>query len=215
MMKADKKPVPTFQMEADLYEQGLNPVCGIDEAGRGPWSGPVVAAAVILDTDNIPDGINDSKKLSPARRNELFNIIHQTSHVGIGIVDVSDIDRLNILQATFLAMRKAVASLKFAPAVALIDGTGKPALSCEMRTLIKGDQRSLSIAAASIIAKVTRDRIMENLAVQFPHYGWERNKGYGTKAHRAGLASHGVSKHHRTSFKPIQALMQKSSPRLI
>ncbi len=211
MMVANKKPVPTFQIEADLYLQGLNPVCGIDEAGRGPWSGPVVAAAVILDGDNIPDGINDSKKLTPARRNELFDLIKQSSHVGIGIVGVSDIDRLNILQATFLAMRKAVANLKITPAVALIDGTGKPALACEMRTLIKGDQRSLSIAAASIIAKVTRDRIMENLAEQFPHYGWESNKGYGTKAHRAGLASHGVTKHHRRSFKPIKALLHLHS----
>jgi len=211
MMAADKKPIPTFQIEADLIEKGISPVCGIDEAGRGPWSGPVVAAAVILDGDNIPDGINDSKKLSPVRRNELFNIIEQTSLVGVGIVDVGDIDRLNILQATFLAMRKAVANLKTAPAVALIDGTGKPALSCEMQTLIKGDQRSLSIAAASIIAKVTRDRIMENLGLQFPHYGWERNKGYGTAAHRAGLASHGVSIHHRRSFKPIQALLQANS----
>ncbi len=211
MMVVNKKPVPTFQIEADLYQQGLSPVCGIDEAGRGPWSGPVVAAAVILDGDNIPDGINDSKKLTPARRNELFDLIKQSSHVGIGIVGVSDIDRLNILQATFLAMRKAVANLKITPTVALIDGTGKPALACEMRTLIKGDQRSLSIAAASIIAKVTRDRIMENLALQFPHYGWERNKGYGTKAHRAGLASHGVSKHHRRSFKPIKALLQGRS----
>ncbi len=211
MMVANKKPTPTFQIEADLYLQGLNPVCGIDEAGRGPWSGPVVAAAVILDGDNIPDGINDSKKLTPARRNELFDLIKQSSHVGIGIVGVSDIDRLNILQATFLAMRKAVANLKITPAVALIDGTGKPALACEMRTLIKGDQRSLSIAAASIIAKVTRDRIMENLAEQFPHYGWESNKGYGTKAHRAGLASHGVTKHHRRSFKPIKALLHLHS----
>ena len=211
MKTAGQKSVPTFQIETDLDQQGLSPVCGIDEAGRGPWSGPVVAAAVILDADNIPDGINDSKKLSPVRRNELFNAIKQSSHVGIGIVGVPDIDRLNILQATFLAMHKAVANLEFAPAVALIDGTGKPALSCEMRTLIKGDQRSLSIAAASIIAKVSRDRIMENLALQFPHYGWERNKGYGTKAHRAGLASHGVSKHHRRSFKPIQALLDAHS----
>ena len=210
-MKADKKPAPTFLIEADLYEQGFSSVCGIDEAGRGPWSGPVVAAAVILDRDNIPDGINDSKKLIPVRRNKLFDTIMQSSHVGIGIVGVSDIDRLNILQATFLAMGKAVANLKSAPAMALIDGTGKPALSCEMQTLIKGDQRCLSIAAASIIAKVTRDRIMENLALQFPHYGWERNKGYGTAAHRAGLASHGVSKHHRRSFKPIQALLQTHS----
>lgn len=209
-MKApDKNPAPTFQIEAGLIEQGRGPVCGVDEAGRGPWSGPVVAAAVILDEQNIPDGINDSKKLNQVQRNTLFNIIRQTSRVGVGIVDVGDIDRLNILQATFLAMRSAVEELEIPPAVALIDGTGKPGLACEMQTLIKGDQRSLSIAAASIIAKVTRDSIMEDLALQFPHYGWERNKGYGTAAHRAGLASHGVTKHHRRSFKPIKVLLQE------
>ncbi len=211
MTVSGKIPTPTFQIEAGLIERSLGPVCGVDEAGRGPWSGPVVAAAVILDVGNIPGGINDSKKLSPRRRDEIFNAIRQTSHVGVGIVDVGDIDRLNILQATFLAMRSAVASLEFSPAIALIDGTGKPGLACEMQTLIKGDQRSLSIAAASIIAKVTRDRIMADLALQFPHYGWERNKGYGTQAHRAGLASHGVTIHHRRSFKPIKALLQAHS----
>jgi ribonuclease HII len=207
MAAHDINPTPTFQIEADLIERGLGPVCGIDEAGRGPWSGPVVAAAVILDPDNIPDAINDSKKLSHIKREALFNTIQHTAQVGVGIVEVEDIDRLNILQATFLAMRTAVEDLKITPAVALIDGTGKPGLTCEMQTLIKGDQRSLSIAAASIIAKVSRDRIMEELALQFPHYGWERNKGYGTAAHRAGLKSHGVSIHHRESFKPIQKLL--------
>ncbi len=210
MAANDTNPTPTFQIEADLIERGFSPVCGIDEAGRGPWSGPVVAAAVILDPDNIPAGINDSKKLSPLRREALFDIIQQCATIGIGIVDVEDIDRINILQATFLAMRRAVGELNTAPAVALIDGTGKPGLACDMQTLIKGDQRSLSIAAASIIAKVYRDRIMENLAVQFPHYGWERNKGYGTAAHRAGLESHGVTKHHRKSFKPIQKLLDRT-----
>jgi len=201
---------PTFQIEADLIEKSMGPVCGIDEAGRGPWSGPVVAAAVVLAPENIPAGINDSKKLSHNRREELFDIIYQSAHVGVGIVDVDDIDRLNILQATFLAMRTAVSELKIAPAVALIDGTGKPGLMCEMQTLIKGDQRSLSIAAASIIAKVTRDRIMADLALEFPHYSWERNKGYGTAAHRAGLESFGVTIHHRKSFKPIQRLLDRT-----
>ena len=211
MRTNNKNPVPTFQIETALIEKGLAPVCGIDEAGRGPWAGPVVAAAVILNPDAVPGGINDSKKMTPARRDDLFDMIHHCAHVGVGIVDVGDIDRLNILQATFLAMRTAVQELKVTPVMALIDGTGKPGLECSMQALIKGDQRCLSIAAASIIAKVTRDRIMENLAKQFPHYGWERNKGYGTVAHRTGLESHGVTQHHRTSFKPIQKLLDKNS----
>jgi len=210
MAANDNTSTPTFQIEADLIDKGFGPVCGIDEAGRGPWSGPVVAAAVILDPNNIPDGINDSKKLSHVRREALFDTLQQCATIGVGIVGVDDIDRLNILQATFLAMRRAVGELKTTPAVALIDGTGKPGLACEMQTLIKGDQRSLSIAAASIIAKVTRDRIMAELARQFPHYGWERNKGYGTAAHRAGLESHGVTKHHRKTFKPIQRLLGRT-----
>lgn len=211
MMTNDNKPTPTFQIEDGLIAQGLGPVCGIDEAGRGPWSGPVVAAAVILDPDNISGGINDSKKLTHKQREVLFDMVRQSAHVGVGIVSVEDIDALNILQATFKAMRLAVEDLKLEPKMALIDGTGKPGLDCTMQTLIKGDQRSLSIAAASIIAKVTRDRIMADLATQFPHYGWERNKGYGTAAHRAGLGSFGVTQHHRRSFKPIKKLLDKAS----
>jgi len=207
MPKNDTKLTPTFQIETDLIAQDHGPVCGIDEAGRGPWAGPVVAAAVILDPENIPPGINDSKKLSHKMREKLFDTVHQTARVGVGIVGVDEIDTLNILQATFKAMRTAVGFLEISPNTALIDGTGKPGLDCHMQTLIKGDQRSLSIAAASIIAKVTRDRIMEELAMEFPHYAWERNKGYGTAAHRAGLASHGVNEHHRKSYKPIQKLL--------
>lgn len=207
MAANDNNQGPTFIFETDLIRQGLDPVCGIDEAGRGPWSGPVVAAAVILAPEDIPDGINDSKKLTHTLRAQLFDKIRARAQVGVGIVDVADIDRLNILQATFLAMRLAAKDLPVQPAVALIDGTGKPGLECDMHTLIKGDQRSLSIAAASIIAKVTRDRIMVDLAKQFPHYGWESNKGYGTAAHQAGLKSHGVTEHHRKSYKPIQKLL--------
>lgn len=212
MAANDNKPTPDFKMEAGLIELYAGPVCGIDEAGRGPWAGPVVAAAVILNASNIPDGINDSKKMTPARRQLLFNNIRQTAVVGVGIVDVDDIDRLNILQATFLAMRLAVDELDASPVCALIDGNGKPGLSCHMQTVVKGDQRSLSIAAASIIAKVTRDHIMIELAEEFPHYAWERNKGYGTAAHREGLATHGVTPHHRTSFKPIAKLLLDGSP---
>lgn len=208
MMAAnDNKPTPDYALEAVLLAQNKGPVCGIDEAGRGPWAGPVVAAAVILDADNIPAGINDSKKLTHIKREELFDEIFNSSYVGVGIIGVDDITELNILQATFKAMREAVDRLELPPASALIDGTGKPGLLCTMQTVIKGDQRSLSIAAASIIAKVTRDRIMTGLAAKYPHYGWERNKGYGTKAHREGLAKHGVTPHHRRSFKPIAKLL--------
>jgi len=147
MAANDNNPTPTFQIETDLIKQGLGPVCGVDEAGRGPWSGPVVAAAVILNGDNIPVGINDSKKLKPKQREALFKSIHQTSHVGIGIVDVGDIDRLNILQATFLAMRLAVKDLKIIPATALIDGTGAPGLECEMHRLLPSSPKSPATAS--------------------------------------------------------------------
>lgn len=207
MAKLGKVPAPGFLLEAEMVAQYGGLVCGIDEAGRGPWAGPVVAAAVILDHDHVPAGINDSKKLSQGRREVLFDEIQQSAQIGIGIVGIEDIAELNILQATFKAMRKAVDHLSCSPGSALIDGNGKPGLSCPMRTVVKGDQKSLSIAAASIIAKVTRDKIMQNLDRQFPFYGWARNKGYGTVAHRKGLAEYGVSPHHRTSFKPIAALL--------
>ncbi len=207
MAKKFSSAVPTFDHERKLITAGKGSVCGIDEAGRGPWAGPVVAAAVILNEDSVPIGINDSKLISHKMRDVLFDDILKTSDVGIGIVDVDEIDELNILQATFKAMRLAAEKLNLSPAAALIDGTGKPGLSCYMQTLVKGDRRSLSIAAASIIAKVTRDRLMEDLALRFPHYGWERNKGYGTAAHRAGLEKFGPTPHHRKSFKPIRNLL--------
>lgn len=184
------------------------PVAGIDEAGRGPWAGPVVAAAVILNPNNLPAGIDDSKKLTAARREALFECIMSQASCGIGMASAQEIDALNILAATMLAMQRAVAALPIVPAVALIDGNRAPTLSCRAITVVGGDAKSLSIGAASIVAKVTRDRIMRELAREFPGYGWEKNAGYGTAAHQAGLAAHGVTPQHRRSFAPIHAILE-------
>lgn len=184
-------------------------VAGIDEAGRGPWAGPVVAAAAILDPARLPDGLaarlDDSKKLSHAVRESLFESLRDHATIGVGVASVAEIDETNILAATLLAMRRAVCALPEAPDHALVDGNRPPDLPCPVETVVRGDGLSLSIAAASIVAKVTRDRIMTDLAADYPGYGWERNAGYGTKAHRDGLARLGVTPHHRRSFKPIAA----------
>lgn len=184
------------------------PVCGVDEAGRGPWAGPVVASAVVLDPQNIPPGLNDSKKLSANKRDKLFKLIVGCAKVGVGIAEVDEIDRLNIGKATYLAMRRAILELPILPTHALIDGKFlPPGLPCPAEAIIKGDGRSLSIAAASIVAKVTRDRMMVALAQQFPGYGWQKNMGYGVKAHSEALISLGVTPHHRRSFKPIHKIL--------
>ncbi len=198
------KTAPDFEFEA----QGPQPVCGVDEVGRGPWAGPVTAAAVILDPANIPAGLKDSKKLTAARREALFTEIMASSVVCVASASVQEIDRINILQATFLAMRRAIDGLAVKPEFALIDGNKiPPDLPYEARAIVKGDARSLSIAAASIIAKVTRDRLMCDLSATYPGYGWETNMGYGTKAHQEGLARLGVTPHHRVSFKPIHKML--------
>jgi ribonuclease HII len=186
-------------------DQHQGPVAGVDEAGRGPWAGPVVAAAVILDRHNFPAGLNDSKQLSEAARSRLFEAL-LVQHHGIGIASVEEIDTLNIHWATMRAMERAVAALGVAPSHVLVDGNRLPRWSHAATAIIKGDGRSLSIAAASIIAKVTRDRLMVALDAEFPGYGWADNKGYGTPAHQRGLAAHGITPHHRKSFAPIRAL---------
>jgi ribonuclease HII len=188
--------------------RGLEPVCGIDEAGRGPWAGPVVAAAVILMPDDIPAGLADSKVLSKQRRAVLFDELSRRAVVGVGRADVEEIDRLNILAATMLAMARAVAALAQQPNHALVDGNRPPALPCGVECLVKGDARCLSIAAASIIAKVTRDREMTALGERFPGFGWERNAGYGTAEHRLALARLGPNEMHRRSFAPIRRLLE-------
>ncbi len=183
------------------------PVAGIDEAGRGPWAGPVVAAAVVLDAGSVPVGVTDSKLLSRGRREALFAALRANARIGVGAASVAEIDRLNILEATLIAMRRAVDDLGVPPAHALVDGNRLPELCCPATAVVGGDARSLSIAAASIVAKVTRDRIMARLARRYPGFGWERNAGYGTPEHRAALARLGVTPHHRRSFAPIARLL--------
>ena len=194
----------TFDVEASEIKLGHAPVAGVDEAGRGPWAGPVVAAAVILDPQSMPEGIADSKALDPDMRERLYARIVATSVVGIGIADVDRIDRDNILNATFWAMSEAVSALAIRPRLALVDGNRVPRLACEGRALVKGDALCLSIAAASIIAKVTRDRLMVELAASWPAYGFDRHKGYGTPEHRSALERHGATPLHRRSFRPVQ-----------
>ena len=183
-------------------------MCGIDEAGRGPWAGPVVAAAVVLDPKSIPDGLNDSKKLTEAQREALFAPIMASARVGVGIAEVERIDRDNILQATFWAMAEALKQLD-GVALALVDGNRAPGLPCPVQTIVEGDSRSLSIAAASIIAKVTRDRIMIGHDVSYPQYGFARHKGYGTAFHQKALTRHGPSPLHRKSFAPVAAFFAR------
>ena len=199
---------PDFSFEQAF---GREPVCGIDEAGRGPWAGPVVAAAVILDPANIPQGLNDSKKLSELARERLFDAITSTATIGIGIAEVPRIDRDNILAATLWAMAESVRALKIMPILALVDGNRPPKLSCAVQTIVGGDALSLSIAAASIIAKVTRDRIMAALSEEYPAYGFSRHKGYGTAVHQTALCQHGPCPQHRKSFAPIATLVARTS----
>ena len=188
-------------------------VAGIDEAGRGPWAGPVVAGAAILDRTGLSGvlrrGLDDSKKLKRRRREELFEALEAEARIGIGAAEVAEIDSLNILRASLLAMARAVGDLGVVPELALVDGNQQPNLPCPVVCVVKGDGRSLSIAAASIAAKVTRDRIMADLARAHPGYGWERNSGYGTAEHQAALGRLGVTPHHRRSFAPVIKVLGK------
>lgn len=176
---------------------------GVDEAGRGPLAGPVVAAAVILDPARCPDGLADSKTLPRNSRERLFDLLKNCAEIGIGIASVREIDEINILQASLLAMRRAVSELPRPPGACLVDGNQDPGLGIRTRCLVKGDALSFSIAAASIVAKVTRDRMMADLARDFPDYGWETNAGYGVPRHLKALSLVGVSPHHRRSFAPV------------
>jgi ribonuclease HII len=198
---------PTMRYELALLGKYGGPVAGVDEAGRGPWAGPVVAAAVIF-TGEPPAGIHDSKQLSEEAREALLPQILAAAYTGIGIADVETVDRLNIYHATHWAMCEAVAKLGARPAAVLVDGNRLPKLAMPAEALVKGDALSLSIAAASIVAKVTRDRIMRELAKSFPAYGWERNKGYGTEEHARALKLHGVTLHHRRSFRPVREILE-------
>jgi ribonuclease HII len=194
----------TFELEGIELKLADGPVVGIDEAGRGPWAGPVVAAAVILDPTRIPDGIDDSKALEPEDREAIYARLIAVAEIGVGIADVRRIDRDNILNATMWAMAQAVRKLQSKPRLALVDGNRAPDLRCQTRTIVGGDARCLSIAAASIVAKVTRDRLMVALGLELPNYGFERHKGYGTPEHQTAIGRHGVTPHHRRSFRPVQ-----------
>jgi ribonuclease HII len=196
---------PDFLMESAARKRGLWPVAGTDEAGRGPLAGPVVAAAVILDPDNIPDGLNDSKQLSAARREALFALIMQTATVSVASSSSRRIDVIDIRKASLDAMRRAVAGLGVVPRLVLADGRDvPPGLCCEGQAVIKGDARSLSIAAASIVAKVMRDRMMARAEATFPGYGFAVHAGYATEIHRRAIESIGPCRLHRMSFRPLK-----------
>ena len=187
--------------EHEAAREGFACICGVDEAGRGPLAGPVCAAAVILPPDIQIEGLNDSKKLTDKKRRALYDVIVKRAvSYGIAFADEQEIDEINILQATFLAMRRAFEKLTVTPDIALIDGNRAPGLSCRERTVVHGDALSASIAAASILAKVTRDRLMEEYDAQYPQYGFAVHKGYGTQRHYAALREFGACPIHRQSF---------------
>lgn len=190
-----------WEFEQKYYSQGIHMICGVDEAGRGPLAGPVCAAAVILPEHVDIPGLNDSKKLSDKRRRELMPVIKEKALAyGIGLVDHAVIDEINILQATYLAMKQAIDQLSIRPELALVDGNRAGDFGVKVETVVKGDSRSASIAAASILAKVTRDDLMLEIAKEHPQYGFDIHKGYGTKAHYAALREYGPSPIHRMTF---------------
>lgn len=196
------------EYENEAYRDGFACVCGVDEAGRGPLAGPVYAAAVILPRAHVVEGVDDSKKLSEKKREALFDkIIDECVCYSIGTASEQEIDEINILNATFLAMQRAVAGLTVRPDCALIDGNRAPHLDIEERTIVKGDAKSASIAAASILAKVSRDRYMLKMAEKYPQYQFEKHKGYGTKLHYEMLQEYGVSPIHRKTF--LKKILEK------
>jgi ribonuclease HII len=198
---------PGFRVERNLLKRGIWPVAGIDEAGRGPLAGPVAAAAVILDPRKLPRGLNDSKRLTPKERERLSEeIMYDAIAVAVAFASAAEIDRINIRQATFSAMRRALCALSVAPRHVLIDGNDlPPGLGLPAEAIVKGDAASSSIAAASIIAKVTRDRLMRRLCRLYPAYNFNEHFGYATKAHLAAIAEHGPCPFHRLSFRPFAA----------
>lgn len=199
---------PDDSLERAAQAQGYLRIAGVDEVGRGPLAGPVTAAAVVLDLDRIPPGLNDSKKLSAARRAALTEALAQCAEVSIAHASVAEIDQHNILRASHIAMMRALSGLAIPPDFVLVDGNLLPrGLTLPAQPVIKGDARSVSIAAASIVAKMCRDRIMVDLAQQHPGYGWETNAGYPSKSHKAALQNLGVTPHHRRSFKPVHNIL--------
>jgi ribonuclease HII len=200
--------MPHYIFEARVLKTMAGPIAGVDEAGRGPLAGPVVAAAVILNRKRIPKGLNDSKQMTADAREEAFARIMECAVVGVGEATVDEIDLVNIRQATHFAMARAVRALAVAPTFALVDGNDPPALPCRCDVIVDGDARSVSIAAASIIAKVTRDRMMRALHEEHPGYGWITNKGYATDEHVEALNRLGPCRHHRRSFAPVYQILR-------
>ena len=194
---------PSYKFD-QVYE---TPIIGVDEVGRGPLAGPVISAAIILNKEKIPEGINDSKKLSKKKREVINEELISQHSFAIGIASVEEIDKINILQASLLAMKRAVLNLNIKPQTILVDGNKLPDLKYNMYPIIKGDSKSISIAAASIIAKVYRDKLMQDLSLQYPGYYWEKNSGYGTKQHLLALNNLGVTPIHRKSFAPIYNML--------
>ncbi len=214
--------MPDYVLEMAHGAEDGRRVIGVDEAGRGPWAGPVTAAAVWLVPGRLPgdltDALDDSKKLARPTREALFEVMLGLAgagdpplRLGLGEASVGEIDRMNILAASLTAMGRAVAALAELPDAALVDGNRAPDLPCPVTTVVRGDGRSLSIAAASIAAKVTRDRLMARLAEAHPGYGWERNAGYGTAQHRAAIARLGLTPHHRRSFRPVREALESAA----
>ncbi len=208
-----RPPPPDFELESALRAGGhALRIAGVDEVGRGPLCGPVTAAAVVLDPEAIPAGLRESKRLSAARRRTLSAALHACAEVSIAHASVAEIDRLNILQAALLAMRRAIAGLAVPPDHALIDGNRLPAaLPCPADAVVKGDARSLSIAAASVVAKVARDALMTDLARRYPGYGWDTNAGYPTRCHLNAIATLGITPVHRRSFAPVRKMLCEES----
>jgi len=206
------KLMPTFDFEAAAHRSGFRTVCGVDEAGRGPLAGPVVAAALILDALAIPDGLNDSKALTERKREDLFELIMVHATVSVATSGAALIDGMNIRAASLDAMRRAILSLETPPDLALIDGNAcPPELPCQATPIVKGDSKSLSIAAASIVAKVTRDRMMIRAERLYPGYGFAKSKGYPTKTHREQLALVGPCALHRNTYAPVQAALRSKT----
>lgn len=212
--------MPDLSLERALSQRVSGPIAGVDEVGRGPWAGPVIACAVVLpdlsdDCAGLPrplfSRIDDSKVLKPGPRDELADNLSTLLEHSYGAASVSEIDGMNILQASFLAMRRALAGLRNKPAGCLVDGNRDPVLLCPTELVVKGDGKSITIAAASILAKTHRDRMMRDLAIDHPGYGWERNMGYGTKQHQEALKRYGVTEHHRRSFAPIRQRMAETT----
>ncbi|MFY9466585.1 MAG: ribonuclease HII [Lentibacter algarum] len=199
---------PDFSYERAAMDRGFARIAGVDEVGRGPLAGPVTACAVVLDMSRIPEGLNDSKKLSAQRRESLAEAILACAEVSVASASVEEIDELNILRASHLAMERAVAGLLTPPDHCLIDGNLIPkGLTVSAEAIVKGDSKSVSISAASIVAKIRRDYVMSALAQQYPGYGWETNAGYPSKSHRLALQNIGVTPHHRRSFKPVHNIL--------